>query len=108
MRGVPRELQVVRDALSKRLDATLEDVAKDLRVSARSLQRLLSKAGTTFHDEVVTARMTVACELLLSTDLKVAAIASRLGISERAVTMLFRDKTGITPIEWRKKHASER
>jgi len=50
----------------------------------------------------------VACELLLSTDLKVAAIASRLGVSERAVTMLFRDKTGMTPIEWRKKTALER
>lgn len=108
MRGVPRELQVVRAALARRLDATIEDVAKDLHLSARSLQRSLSKAGTTFHDEVIDARMTVACELLLSTDLKVAAIASRLGISERAVTMLFRDKTGITPIEWRKKHARDR
>lgn len=107
-RGVPRELQVVRDALFKRLDVSIDDVAKNLRVSARSLQRSLSKAGTTFHDEVVAARMTVACELLLSTDLKVAAIASRLGVSERAVTMLFRDKTGMTPIEWRKKTALER
>ncbi|RYE82219.1 MAG: AraC family transcriptional regulator, partial [Myxococcales bacterium] len=30
-----------------------------------------------------------------------AAIAARLGISERAVTMLFRSQTGLTPMAWR-------
>ncbi|CAN5658038.1 hypothetical protein BH09MYX1_BH09MYX1_03390 [soil metagenome] len=101
LRGLPRELQLVRALLVRRLDATVDDAAKELGMSARSLQRSLANAGTSFHDEVVKARITLACELLLTTDLKVGAIATRLGISERAVTLLFRTKTGKSPIEWR-------
>ena len=106
LRGVPRELQLIRALLSTRLDATIDDAARALRMSARSLQRTLGNHDTSFHDEVVAARMAKACELLLSTDLKVGTIASRLGISERAVTLLFRAKTGLSPIEWRNRNPS--
>ena len=91
----------VRTLLGRRLDARIEDAAKELGVSERSLQRWLNQRGLSFHDEVVAARLAVACELLQTTDLKVAAIAARLGISERAVTMLFRSQTGLTPMAWR-------
>ena len=101
VRGVPRELHVIRTLLGRRLDARIEDAAKELGVSERSLQRWLNQRGLSFHDEVVAARLAVACELLQTTDLKVAAIAARLGISERAVTMLFRSQTGLTPMAWR-------
>jgi len=107
LQGVPRELQLVRSLLATRLDATIDMAAKSAGTSPRSLKRLFSKHGTSFHDEVVTARMKAARELLLGTDLKVAAIGARLGISERAVTMLFRAKTGMTPIEWRTKNRAD-
>ena len=104
LRGVPRELQAIRALLARSLDATIADAAKELGMSARTLQRGLAKNGTSFHDEVVAARLTKASELLVSTDLKVSAIAARIGVSERAVTLLFRAKAGMSPIEWRTKH----
>jgi AraC-like DNA-binding protein len=104
LRGVPRELQAIRTLLATRLDVTIDDAAQALGTSARSLQRALSRSGASFHDELVAARFAAARDLLLSTDLKIAAIASRIGISERAVTLLFRSKTGLTPVEWRNKN----
>jgi len=101
VRGMPRELQVIRALLARRVDAKIEEAAKELGVSTRSLQRWLSTHGTSFHDEAVAARFAEACELLMTTDLKIAAIGARLGISERAVTMLFRARTGLTPMAWR-------
>lgn len=100
-RGVPRELQVVRALLAQRVDTRIDEAARAVGLSARSLQRALSEHGTSFHEEVIAARFAAACSLLLTTDWKLAAIASRLGISERAVTMLFRAKTGLSPAAWR-------
>jgi AraC-like DNA-binding protein len=107
LRGVPRELQAIRALLATRLDVTIDDAARALGTSARSLQRVLSRSGASFHEELVTARFAAARDLLLSTDLKIAGIASRIGISERAVTMLFRAKTGLTPMEWRNRNRNE-
>jgi AraC-like DNA-binding protein len=100
-RGVPRELQVVRALLAQRVDTRIDEAARAVGLSPRSLQRWLSEHGTSFHEEVIAARFATACSLLLTTDWKLAAIASRLGISERAVTMLFRAKTGLSPAAWR-------
>ena len=36
---------------STRLDATIDDAAKELRLSTRSLQRSLGNQGTSFHQE---------------------------------------------------------
>jgi AraC-like DNA-binding protein len=105
LRGVTRELQVIRAMLAKRLDTTIDEAARELGISARSLQRRLGEQRTSFHEEVVTARMTVACELLITTDLKIAAVATRIGISERALGMLFRAKVGLSPVEWRRRNA---
>ncbi len=100
-RGLARELHVIRALLGRRLDARLEDAARELRMSPRSLQRWLTRHGVSFHDEQVAARFAAACELLRASDLKVAAIAAQVGISERAITMLFRSQTGLTPTAWR-------
>ena len=102
-RGLPRELHGVRALLARRLDATIEDAAKELGLSTRSLQRSLGNQGTSFHQELVAIRFATACELLLTTDLKIAAIGARIGISERAVALLFRAKTGLAPLAWRDK-----
>jgi len=103
VRGVPRELRVTRELLERNLDATLEEASRALGVSSRSLQRTLSRHGTSFHGEVVTARFVRAQELLRAGDDKVAVLAQRVGVSERALTSMFRTKTGLSPAEWRKR-----
>jgi AraC-like DNA-binding protein len=84
------------------VDTTLDQAATQLGVSARSLQRILTRQGTTFHDEVVAARLALAKKILLTSDQKLAGVGARVGISERALTLLFRAQTGLTPAEWRK------
>jgi AraC-like DNA-binding protein len=106
LRGVPRELLLVRELLAARLDATIEDAARTLHASPRSVQRVLAKHGTSFHAEQLTARFQAARELLRTTDLKVAAIAARIGISERALAQLFRSKLKTTPTAWRARERS--
>lgn len=102
VRGVPRELRVTRELLAKRPGTGLAEVSAALAMSERSFQRVLSRHGTSFHDEVVAARFTAARELLRSTDAKLSEVCTRVGISERALTLLFRKQTGKTPAEWRK------
>jgi AraC-like DNA-binding protein len=104
VRGLPRELHVIRALLRRRLDAKIDDAAKALGMSTRSLQRWLTREDSSFHQEVVAARFALASELLLTSDLKVAAIGARLHISERAVTLLFHEQTGLTPMAWREKN----
>jgi AraC-like DNA-binding protein len=104
-RGTPRELRELRDLLHARAGgATIQSAARALRVSVRTLQRLLRERGTTFRDEVRDARFDAARELLVHGDAKVAAIAGRVGLSENALARLVRDKTGATPAELRKRH----
>ena len=100
-RGLPREIHRIRALLARRLDATIDDAAKELGLSTRSLQRSLGNQGTSFHQELVAIRFATACELLLTTDLKIAAIGARICISERAVALLFRAKAGLSPLAWR-------
>jgi AraC-like DNA-binding protein len=104
-RGLPRETHRVRALLARRPDATIDDAAKELGLSTRSLQRSLSNQRTSFQKELVAMRFATACELLLTTDLKIAAIGTRICISERAVALLFRAKTGLSPLAWRAKQS---
>lgn len=106
-RGVSRELRIAREQLARRLDTSVDDVARALGISSRSLQRSLTRHGTSFHAEVVRARLSRAQELLRSSDDKVATIAARVGISERALTTLFREETGLGPAEWRKRQSRQ-
>jgi AraC-like DNA-binding protein len=103
VRGISRELRVTRELLEGRLDITVVEVSRVLGVSPRSLQRALTRHGTTFHGEVVSARLLRAQTLLRTGDHKVSAVAAGVGVSERALTLLFRAKTGLGPAEWRKR-----
>lgn len=101
LRGVSRELRVAREMLAQKLDVTASEVSRALGMSQRSLQRALTRHGTSFHAEVVSARVRRAEALLQSGDEKIAAVASRVGVSERALTLMFRAKLGVSPAEWR-------
>lgn len=101
-RGPERERgQLARLVRRRCASLTLDQAAKELAVSSRSLQRALRAAGTTFQDELRRGRHEVACDLLASTDMKIGAIASRVGLSEQALTQLFREASGETPGTYR-------
>ncbi len=103
-RGVPRELQVLRAMLADDASASIRQAARALGTSARSLQRILERHGTSFHDEQVHARFNVAKSLLAGSDVKVADVAARVGWSTSTLTSIFRTKTGQTPADWRLKN----
>lgn len=101
-RGVPHELHTVRSLLASNTDAPVRDAARILSTSTRSLQRILGRHGTSYHDEQTNARFTKAQALLRGSDIKVAHVASRVGWSTRTLTNVFRTKTGLSPADWRK------
>lgn len=106
-RGVAPELRALRDLLRDRKgDVSLEDAARALRASVRSLQRLLQQNGTSWRDEAREARFLVAEELLGASDLKVSVVAARVGLSETALAQLVKEKTGLTPGELRLRGAA--
>jgi len=101
--GVPRELRLTRELLADRPNATIDEVSRALGTSERSLQRALSRVGSSFHREVVDARLRHAQQLLRSTDQKVATVAAQIGVSSRSLSGLFRSRTDLSPSAWRKR-----
>ncbi len=102
-RGVPYELLTVRSMLSVSVKTEIRQAARAVSLSTRSLQRLLERNGTSYHDEQTTARFTLAQSLLRGTDMKVSSVAARVGWSTRTLTTIFRTKTGLAPADWRKR-----
>ena len=85
--------------------ATPQRAARELGVSARSLQRRLQDANTTFTAELNAARVRKAQRLLAGSGLKVTGIALEVGCaSSQHFSQLFRKLTGETPSAWRTTH----
>lgn len=84
-------------------DLVLEDAARALGLSTRTLQRTLRAEKSSFQDELKAARLERAKELVETTDEKVVTIAARIGVSETTLTELFRDRFGTTPAEHRRR-----
>ncbi len=105
IRDASRITAKVRALLGRRggLSRSLDDVAKQLHVSSRTLKRHLAAEGTTFksvHDE---ARRDEALRLV-RTELGLEAVADRLGYSDLAnFTRAFRRWTGMTPGAYRRR-----
>lgn len=99
----PVALQALRELLAGTHGGIgLERAAARLGRSPRTLQRELRAAGTSFHAEVVAARIGRAKELLAGTDEKIAVVARRVGCrSEQHFIHVFRRATGATPGRWR-------
>lgn len=97
---VVRVRSVVREALDEEL--TLRDVARRLGRSARSVQRALARAGTSFRAEAASVRIEHARELLERTELKVESVARSVGLrSPSSFVAMFRAATGSSPTEYR-------
>ncbi len=82
--------------------ATIESCAAALRTSARSLQRSLRAAGTSFTEQLRRARIDAACQLVRFSDLKIDAVAARVGFGNASrMGSVFRAEFGLTPSQLR-------
>lgn len=99
---VHRAGEVLREALAGGTAPSLAQVAKTLGTSARSLQRALGEAGTTFHAVLAQARFREAEALLGDPAMTVAQVADRLGYADtRAFTRAFRQWSSRSPSAYR-------
>jgi len=81
---------------------TIEEVAKALHVSPRTLKRRLAELGTTFSELRDDQRRQRALLLLDNRSLSISDIATRLGYTELPnFTRAFRKWTGMTPAAYR-------
>lgn len=72
--------------------------------SPRTLQRRLAATGSTFARELAAMRRDAAIELLVGSDLKLAAIADRLGFSDAShFARAFRRCSGYAPSDYRRR-----
>lgn len=94
----------VRQVLVERLSEgpSLRQVARDLGVSTRAMQRALGEAGTSFSQLLRDARMESARTLLSDRALSLSDIAFLLGFSEQsAFTRAYKRWSGVPPVKTR-------
>jgi AraC-like DNA-binding protein len=84
----------------------IEDVAKELRLSARTLQRRLADAGATFQQLTQEARRELARHYLLHSSMELNETAYLLGYEDaHSFFRAFSGWEGSPPGEWRARHA---
>jgi AraC-like DNA-binding protein len=82
----------------------LDDVAKQLHISPRTIKRKLAERGTTFSEIRDDLRRQRALLLLDNRELSIGEVATRLGYSELPnFTRAFRKWTGKTPLAYRER-----
>lgn len=95
----------VRHALTEALPsgrANMEEVARDLAMSKRTLQRRLAEEGTTFLEVLNDTRERLAKHYLTGTDLGTAEVSFLLGFEDpNSMFRAFRRWEGISPELWR-------
>lgn len=85
-----------------------ERLAHGFGVSRRTLIRQLRQEGTSFHALLRAIRLDVTCLMLRDTDNAIEHIAVSLGYANASsFTRAFRNWTGQTPADWRKRDAAE-
>lgn len=102
---VPEIVRTVQAVLKQQPDATVEQLADQLGLSARTLQRRLDDAGTSLRQERQRHVMHQAEELLAATSLDLDAIAAQVGLASAShLVTLFRRVHDVTPGEWRERN----
>ncbi|MGQ0621028.1 MAG: AraC family transcriptional regulator [Panacagrimonas sp.] len=80
----------------------LDEVARTLNLSSRSLRRRLDDEGTSFRDLVEDTRRQLAEQMLGTTDMKLDELAVHLGYADTAsFTRAFRRWHGVSPGQYR-------
>jgi AraC-like DNA-binding protein len=84
----------------------LQDVARELRMSSRTLQRRLTEDGVTFQQLTETARRELAHHYLLHSSLELNETAYLLGYEDaNSFFRAFHKWEGTTPGQWKSSHA---
>jgi AraC-like DNA-binding protein len=109
--AAPRGIALdVRRALAARLpraETEIETIARDLRMSTRTLQRRLSSAGVSYQELLDLARRENAEKCMANSSLSISEIAYLVGYSEPAAFhRAFRRWTGVTPQAFRQRAKS--
>lgn len=113
--GLRRRMEDAREDLSTRArveNALLEllpsgrtqidDIASELAISRRSLQRRLSEEGTSWLDILNSERMRLSLHYLKNTNLNAAEVSFLLGFEDpNSFFRAFRRWTDATPEAWR-------
>jgi AraC-like DNA-binding protein len=101
----PRITDTVTRVLRARVifpDISLEELATELSMQPRTLNRRLQAEGKTFRELVNEARFEVARQLLAGTRMDITDIALALGYADPSgFTHAFQRWSGVTPSEWR-------
>ena len=85
----------------------LSQVARDLGMSERTLQRRITEDGTTFRALLIEARQELARQLLSVPDTGIDEVAFLLGYQDtNAFYRAFREWEGVTPAQWRELRAN--
>lgn len=106
-RGAPRGLlDVVVEQIHAQIltgHVLIDDVARSIDISVRTLQRELHRAGTDFRGLTSNVRIRRAAELLRHTGESITRISAELGYSSPAAfARAFRKATGTGPRDFRK------
>ncbi|HEX8701784.1 MAG TPA: helix-turn-helix transcriptional regulator [Myxococcaceae bacterium] len=96
-------LQELHRVLRPRLmDVSLADIAREMGMSERTLQRRLREEDTSFQAEFNNVQINTAKQLLLETDMKLTAVAVEVGCASlQHFSGLFRKLVGESPSTWR-------
>ena len=88
------------------LSWNLTELAKRLNISKSYVQKLYKEYfGISYIDDLLEARIEMAKKLLLTTDLHISEVASSCGYQNATHFMRqFKDKTGLSPSEFRDKN----
>jgi len=98
---VPDHVELIDIALSEGVP-TVTDIASQLGMSGRTLQRRLSDKGASFQSLVDLARRELAEQLLKDTDYSLAEVAFLTGFAEQSgFTRAFKRWAGQTPRSYR-------
>ena len=85
-------------------NARTENLAKQLSIHVRTMNRRLLAAGTSFQKLLDQTRFELARRMLKNSRLTVCQIADSLGYADsRAFTRAFRRWSGVSPGQWRKR-----
>ena len=101
-------LELVRGAIQQRLTGhrpNVEDIARDLHLSARTLQRRLQDSGSSFQRILDEARRRMARYYLSHSVLELNEAAYLLGYEDaNSFARAFRTWEGVPPSHWRETH----
>ena len=104
-REVAAGLRFIREHVTAGIQ--VGDVAEAVSLSRRTLQQRFRRTlGRSIHDEIKRSRIDHMARMLVSTNRPIGEIAQALQCTEvKNIARYFRQRTGLTPAQYRKKHS---